>query len=929
PLLGVFIYFSMKSNKNSIKNNMFSLISRILIFILLIVSLSDITISLKGKNISTIFLLDVSDSAMSFREEGIKFINNSLKNMPNRNKSGVIVFGANAEVDKFIIDNKEYNEILSVPIINSTNIQEGIQSAITLFPKESSKRIVLITDGEENEGDMLKTTPLLKENNIDLKVYKIENGKSDEVYVDSVKVPENINMGEEFSIVTNIESNVSTSATLTLFSGREKKGEQIVEIEKGKNTFVFKDIQNTGGFKGYKVLINPKIDTEKGNNEYTCYTNVRSKPQILVIEGQNGESTGLVNILNTLNSSYKIIDPVSAPKTLNDFLEYKSIVLNNVHIDDLNNGFLENIETYVKDYSGGLIVTGGEEAYALGGYKGTILEKILPVNMDKKGKNEIPQISINLVIDKSGSMSSDGTGVSKLTLAKESAVKALDNLRNTDEIGVIAFDHSFSFAVPQEPMSDKERIKELISSISLGGGTSIYPALEAAYEAQLESKSKIKHIILLTDGQDEFGMEEYEEILEGMKNNNITLSTVSVGTDANGTLLEYLAKEGKGRNYHTDIYTDIPRIFAKEVLLSTGVYLMNEEFTPKISTSHEILSGVIEEDKFPSLLGYVGTSMKDKAIEVLSSNEDEPILAAWQYGLGRTVAWTSDMSGQWSGNFLAWKNSIQLFKNIIDWSVPSYEENGKLNITQQGNYANIKFESENVTENSKITGIYTSENGDSGEISLEQSEPGVFSGKVQLKDLGFYNFNIREKHGEEMRGNYNGAFALQYSPEYKFNSNSEKLESLVEENNGNFIKFPEEVFTDNIKKSYRKINLTIATLIIALILFFFDIVYRRLNLNINKYLLNFNSKKQVIKDSYDNKKDIFKKEKIKYNSHIKTAEENNLNKLKENECIEKDNSNKKLIFKNKKIAKNDTSKKEQNLLDTSTLLNKKKDRNKE
>ena len=140
----------------------------------------------------------------------------------------------------------------------------------------------------------------------------------------------------------------------------------------------------------------------------------------------------LEEILKNGGANIKTISPNSSPSTLNELLEYKAIVLNNVYKDDLTNGFMDNIESYVKDYGGGVVTFGGEDSYALGGYKDTALETILPVNMDKKGKNEVPSISINLIIDKSGSMSTEGGGVSKLTLAKEAAMKAIDNLREID-----------------------------------------------------------------------------------------------------------------------------------------------------------------------------------------------------------------------------------------------------------------------------------------------------------------------------------------------------------------------------------------------------------------------------------------------------------------------------------------------------------------
>lgn len=936
PVVLIFMYLTLKKLKGIVRKDKLVLISRILILMLIVTGISDITINLKGKNICTVFVLDVSDSMSNFRSEGIKFIDNALKEIPKNNKAGVIIFGDNAAVDKFMDRTKEYKEIKSAPTINSTNIEDAINSSLGLFDKGSAKRIVLITDGEENKGDLLKNIPIINKENIDLKVYKVDNAIGDEAYVEEVKVPDNISMGEEFSVITKIQSNIQTKAKLTLFSGRDKKGEQEVQLEKGSNTFVFKDVQTTGGFKSYRVLIEPDKDSNKNNNEYSCFTNVISKPNILVIEGSGGSSAGVVETLKAANSQFNVILASGAPRSLNELLEYKTIILSDVHVDDLNKGFMENIESYVKDYGGGVVTFGGKSSYALGGYKDTALEKILPVNMDKKGKNEVPQISISLVIDKSGSMSGGDGSVSKLTLAKEAAMRSLDNLRAIDEINVIAFDDKYQKVVERQKVNDKEEIKGMIAGIGIGGGTSIYPALEEAYKIQAESNAKIKHIILLTDGQDAFGISNYSDLIGNINNAGITLSTVSVGEDADSTLLERLAEMGKGRTYHTDKYTDIPRIFAKEVLLSTGTYIINEEFNPKVVSNHEILNGVLVDNSLPTLLGYVGTSIKDKAIEILSSNHDEPILAANQYGLGKTVSWTSDINGEWSGNLLTWNKGAQLIKNSIYWTIPDLSDEGKISITQSGNEAVVEFYSDSVKDGSKIKGVYNSETGEKGEVELNQEEPGKFVGRVKLSNLGFYTFNIREENSGEILNNYNGAFPFQYSEEYKFNKSKEKIDTLVTEVNGSFINKPKEVFAGELKSSYKPMNLTIPALVIAIFLFLFDIVYRRLNLDLKKYIEVFRIKFNINTSKFSrnilgkNEENVSDKNKIlnevNYKEDRSDLDTNKISNTQGNkEAITKGVIEKRKGTTNKKIKDNKTKQKSERL-DTSSLLKNKKQR---
>ena len=917
PILIFFIYYSVKKFKSNNKNEVLILISRIVIFTLMLLSFANITMSIKGKNISTVFLLDVSESISSFKNSGESFINSALEIMPKGNKAGVILFGDNSKVDKVIDNKKLYKGLTSTPISTATNIQAAVESAITLFEDGTSKRIVLITDGEENKGDILKSIPLINAENIDLKVYKVTGESGNEIYVDNVTIPDNISIGEEFSVQIDLESNYNASAKLTLFSGREKVGEQTVEVKKGSNSFIFRDVQNSGGFKSYRVTVEAEGDTNKVNNEYSAFTNVVDKPNILIINGVKGDSTALEEILKNGGANIKTISPASSPSTLNELLEYKSVVLNNVYKDDLTNGFMENIESYVKDYGGGVVTFGGEDSYALGGYKDTALETILPVNMDKKGKNEVPSISINLIIDKSGSMSSEGGGVSKLTLAKEAAMKAIDNLREIDDISVIAFDDTYDVVVPTQKVTDKDYIKELISGIQIRGGTSIYPALEKGYNLQSESEAKIKHTILLTDGQDSIPYSTYEQLLRKFNNDNISLSTVAVGSDSNSGLLTQLAENCNGRSYYTDIYTDIPRIFAQEVLMSVGTYIINEEFTPSIVSNHEVLAGVQTSEGIPSLLGYIGTSLKEDAIEILSSNRDEPILAVRQYGIGKTVSFTSDIDGSWSKNYLTWEYGPQLIKNIVYYAIPSYGEEGHLSITQYGNEAKVEFYNDNITSNTKITGVYNGEDGSEGEFTLTQSEPGKFEANIPLSELGFYNFSIRQQEGEDITSTYKGAFALKYSDEYKFNTNSVKLDSLVSETNGSFINKVEEVFVGKLEKEYKKINLTNPLLIIALFLFLFDVAYRRLNLDFSRYI-NRKNKGSVKKDkakAKDIAKDELALEKEVNNTSIKTE-------------VEEKVSNKKTKKKSKiKKSKKSLETPKSNTLDTSALLKKKNDRN--
>lgn len=260
-----------------------------------------------------------------------------------------------------------------------------------------------------------------------------------------------------------------------------------------------------------------------------------------------------------------MVSALNAPDNINAMLAYKSVILADVYIDDLPAGFLENLETYVKDYGCGVICCGGEESFALGGYRDTVLETVLPVEMQLRSINETPSMAMVMVIDRSGSMIDEmgETGATNLDVAIRSAIVAVDNLRDSDYVGVLTFDTQYDWQAELRLADDKSAIKEQIKGINEGGGTTIKPALLEACQVLSESEASIRHVVLLTDGMGETN--NFQDVINAYKAEGITLSTVAIGSFADTQLLEQLADQCDGRYYYSDLGSDIPKIFAKEV----------------------------------------------------------------------------------------------------------------------------------------------------------------------------------------------------------------------------------------------------------------------------------------------------------------------------------------------------------------------------
>lgn len=911
----------------------------------IVLAISGVSITKRQRKIETIFLVDVSDSMSGNLTAVENYLKESMSLMPKKNQAGVVLFGKNTAVEQFVSDSKTFYGITASPVTTATNIESGVTSACSMFHDGVTKRLVLITDGCENEGSMSLAASNMKNSDVELYTISLSDSVSgsNEVYIDGLDTPSVIHAGDHYNISVSVKSNVETDAILSLYSGRISKGQKEIHLTKGTNQFVFEDVGEDGTIAGYKAVIEPDEDTISVNNTYVTFSQIEARPKVLLVEGKPGEASEYEKILTAANIGYDLTTGAGVPITLSQLNAYKAVITVDVYYDDLREGFAKTLETYVKDYSGGYICIGGENSYALGGYRNTELEEMLPVDMDIEGEKEIPKMAMVMVIDQSGSMafpSEDNTSVTGLDLAKQAAISGVKELRETDEAGVLVFDDAYNWTVPITKVDDVDEITDKIRTIGDGGGTSIYPALEEAYAKILKSDAKIKHIILLTDGQDEF--RQYNVLLDQINKAGITVSTVAVGKDSDKNMLKTIADTCSGRFYYTDVNNSIPRIFAQEVYLSTNTYLINEEFYPVVTSNNEILSGVMEEG-CPALLGYIATRAKPRADVILKSPKGDPILSTWQLGLGRTVAWSSDATNEWTAPFAAWENYPMLWSNIIHYVISDTELGGdNLEIVKDGNSAKVVYETDEYDKNTVITALVSDENGENNEITLDPVKPGSYEVSVDSEDIGIYSLSVRKKNGDEIVKNYNTAFANQYSPEYQFSEASGELERFVKQVDGTEISFEDDVWKTDAKKVKSRVPLTMLLIIISMGILLFDIIIRRFSVDVAGGLKRIisggiNKVKGVTGIEYtqrdvDSSKsgednDIYMSKEIKTNDmSIKTEYKNTVSMTSSAGNSKSNKNNTKSKKKDNRKSDNNKDNSSQEKLDMNALLQKKKDR---
>jgi uncharacterized membrane protein/uncharacterized protein YegL len=344
------------------------------------------------------------------------------------------------------------------------------------------------------------------------------------------------------------------------------------------------------------------------------------------------------------------------PETLEEMASFDAIVLANLPATSLSARQMQMIKRYVTDLGGGLVMTGSENSFGLGGYYKTPVEDVLPLISRFEKEKEKPSLAMVLVVDKSGSM--DGMPIE---LARQASKAAVELLGPRDSIAVVGFDHEAQVICEMTSAADVDSVQASIDSLQAGGGTFMYPAMVTGKNMLEATPAKIRHMICLSDGHTQPA--EREALAEEMADAGITVSTVALG-DADKQLMNAIAEIGRGRYYETNDPSNVPQIFTKETMEATKSAIKEDLYGCVSIGDHPILAGYAGTD-LPFTLGYVTTEAKPTAQLLLAVETGDPLLAVGRYGLGAGMAYTSDLSEKWGGEWLGWDGCGKFWAQAI------------------------------------------------------------------------------------------------------------------------------------------------------------------------------------------------------------------------------------------------------------------------
>lgn len=642
---------------------------------LLALALAGVRLSRGSDRIDLLLLLDVSDSVDAEARAGALAVFDGLRaRLRPDDGAGVVRFGAGSEIERLPAGSRamalapEAGPPSGVDA-SATDIGAAVQYAVAQLGGDGSRRILLASDGVENRGDAEAAAALAQASGVPVHVLPISAvAEGGEVLVRDVTAPATVRAGETRELTAVVRSRQRTPARVLLLRDGGVQAGRAVMLEPGENAIAFPLAFPERGLAAVTAVVEAGEDRFAENNRFTRLVEVTGGPSVLYVASGGRRSSALLAALAAQGIRAVERDAAGVPGSLAGLLPYDAVVLDDVPGFSFSWEKMETLERFVRDAGGGLLMLGGPHSFGAGGWFETPVERALPVDMDVTSQAQLPRLALVIVSDKSGSMGGTvPTGETKLDVVKSAALSVLELLNPFDRVGLLAFDADSEWTVPLTEARNREQVAADLATLQPGGGTVLYPALEEAFRTLGAVEAAVKHVIVLSDGLTNPG--EFETLVRGMRAARITVSTVAVGDDADEALMADIATWGGGRTYATADPRNIPRIFMTETLLASRGLIVENRFLPRIISPREPLTG-LDLASLPPLLGFVLTYPKQGATRLLDALHDAPLLATWRYGLGRAAAFTSDLSGRWGREWVAWESFPRFAAQLVRWLEP-------------------------------------------------------------------------------------------------------------------------------------------------------------------------------------------------------------------------------------------------------------------
>ncbi len=791
---------------------------RTLIVLLLTAALAGFQVQTTPAAQSLLVVADLSASVQSALDSEAAAVRRILQLRQGDDRAGVLSFGRDPQVEVNISTDPQFGEFQSQPNPHYTDLAAALQLGGSILPDDSRRHIVVVSDGRQNLGDAVGEARLLRAEGVRVDTVALPVPLGAEAYVDRLDAPHTLTQGQQGVAQALIVSNTATGATVRWYLDRTLINTLQLDLAAGETTLKQTVRPADPGFHAVRVVIDAVRDTYAENNLGESLIQVVGPPRVLLVENTLGEAASLESALHSTGIGTASLTPDRLPRSAADLAAYQAVVLVNIPASSLGTDSMALLQASVRDLGTGLVVIGGSDSYGPGGYAGTSLETTLPVQIQLPQDIQKPPVAVVLVLE-----STEGTQGDQVLRGAAEAV--VDQLTARDKVGVTNGNMG-NVVVPLGPLTDKTAVKRKIENMSLGDPPTYTPDFQAADQALVHTTAGVKHIIFLGDGD---AVDNYQALITGIHAHGITVSTVAIGATANdAALVKAMAGWGNGRFYQSNNLSDVPQIFLKETREALKPWIVEGRIAPQLASLADVLPGV-PLDSFPTITGYVATTPRAAADVVLKSPQGDPLLATWQYGLGRVMAWTSDAQGRWTAGLLQWPSANRFFGDIVHASLP--QPGGpalQVETRVQGDHTHLLVTAPATSGASVTVNAVTPDLADAS-LTLSPTGAGRFEGDLPTDQVGSYLLHVSESAGGVVRHTTTTGLAVPYSPEYRdLGTDVATLKAIAQAGGGVLLADISQAFKVRVPSVQAAVPISEILLVLAILLFPVDVALRRL-----------------------------------------------------------------------------------------------------
>jgi Ca-activated chloride channel homolog len=632
---------------------------RSLLLVVIVVAVARPILSTSSPRQSIVYLVDVSHSISGHAIDSAAARIEDLDRAVHPTQSRIVVFGRTAARVEDVAALRRFADVEatggSAAIDRSgTDIEGALAAARAELAPDSTPRIVLFTDGHETEGEARRALLRLGRSGVPVSIEPMAVRSIADIWVNAIDVPDRIPAGAMFVAQVSVGAQRRGSATVELRTGGKTIGRQQVTLLPGPTVVPIEVKLDSPGTQVLQAAVATPGDPLVANNMLERAVIAETRARVLYIEGTPASAHYLAAALTAAGFDVTVKPPSALPATAAAFEPWDVVIISDVARSAIRDAGMNALADWVEHKGGGLLIAGGESVYGEGGYQKTALERVSPVTYERRDE---PDVALVLVLDRSWSMAG-----SSIDLCKAAAQAAVDVLTDKQAVGVITFNDQYEWNVALGTVgANRARIREQIGAITPSGPTRIYPALEQAYLSLKNTRARAKHVVLLSDGRSL--PDDHESLVRRMTGSHITVSSIAVGPAADRELLHNIAVWGKGRDYAVQNARELPEVFVKEAKNAATPSFDEKEIVPVVKAPAFLAN--VDVAKIPHLKGMTATVIKDPALEVLATDEGDPLLAFWPVGLGRTAVFASDVKDRWGAPWIKWRGYGPFFASVV------------------------------------------------------------------------------------------------------------------------------------------------------------------------------------------------------------------------------------------------------------------------